>query len=87
MAGLGWEHSGAQPSERVTVLGAPLLSVFSLHSFVCRLSETFQESDSLLQPGKDCPKTRVTAVIKLYLVLNIVGFSLIAIIQNKLNFQ
>lgn len=63
------------------------LSVFSLHGFVCRLSETFQESDSLLQPEKkDCPKTRVTAVIRLYLVLNIVGFNLIAIIQKKAEF-
>lgn len=33
-------------------LGAPLLSVFSLHGFVCGLSETFQESCPQLHSGK-----------------------------------
>lgn len=35
---------------------APLLSVFSLHGFVCGLSETFQESHSQLHGGNECQK-------------------------------
>lgn len=56
--GISQVHGGALASERVTVLGAPLLSVFSLHSFVCELSETCQESNSLFHSGKTFPKNK-----------------------------
>lgn len=42
-------------------LGAPLLSVFSLHGFVCE-SETFQESHSQLDEGEWVTKTQLRDV-------------------------
>lgn len=52
----GWEqylvNRALEPSERVTGTGSPSPSVFSLHGFVCGLSETFQESHSPLHSGK-----------------------------------
>lgn len=47
-------------------------SVFSLQSFVCGLSETFQESDSQLHVAKECQKQEclLSSSLKLYYFIN-----------------
>lgn len=51
-----WWDEPLSPESVWLGLGAPLLSVFSLHGFVCGLSETFQESHSQLHGGNECQK-------------------------------
>lgn len=73
-----WWDEPLSPESVWLGLGAPLLSVFSLHGFVCGLSETFQESHSQLHGGNEC-KRRVWWLLEhlFNYILNTVKFVLL----------
>lgn len=73
-----WWDEPLSPESVWLGLGALLLSVFSLHGFVCGLSETFQESHSQLHGGNEC-KRRVWWLLEhlFNYILNTVKFVLL----------